>query len=129
MDNTIVINGTIGDNMGAILECASSMSNHLLIGAFSGAILLPILVWKLLMLSGFTEHGMVRGSIAAMAMAYYDGYIPVGGFMATMQSIGSMGSDAAFNRFVVVPGCFLGMALGGYWAIYRDYVCNADIPE
>ncbi|KAK3830322.1 MAG: hypothetical protein J3R72DRAFT_455922 [Linnemannia gamsii] len=128
MDNIIANIGTIGDSMGTILECVSSVCKYLLIGAFSGALGLPILVVTVPFLLGFTG-GVTAGSLAALMMTCHAGYIPVGGFVAMMQSIGTMGLAAGFNLFTVVIGCFSGMLLGGYWAIFQDHVCSADIPE
>ncbi|KAG0044032.1 hypothetical protein BGZ83_010729 [Gryganskiella cystojenkinii] len=111
----------IWDNMGVILDCLASVAKYLLIGACSGALGLPILVATVPFLLGFTVGGVTAGSLAALMMTCHAGYIPVGGFVAMMQSLGTMGLAAGFNAITVVIGCLSGMALGGYLALFRDH--------
>ncbi|KAI9232384.1 MAG: hypothetical protein BYD32DRAFT_165872 [Podila humilis] len=53
-----------------------------------------------------------------------DGYIPIGGFVATMQSLGTMGIYAGLNVITITIGCIAGMSLGGYKALYIDDFCG-----
>jgi len=90
------------------------------IGACTGALGLPLLVGTVPLLLLFTVEGVATGSIAALLMTCHAGYIPIGGFVATMQSIGTMGIYIGFDFFTVATGCLAGMGLGGYKALYID---------
>ncbi|KAK3830323.1 MAG: hypothetical protein J3R72DRAFT_455923 [Linnemannia gamsii] len=114
MDDIIASIGTIGGNAGTILECTSHMCKYTLIGTCAGALGLPILVVTVPFLLGFTVGGAVAGSCATVMMRFHAGHIPIRGFVATMQSIGTMGLAAGFNLFTVRLGCFSGMVLGVY---------------
>ena len=82
------------------------------IGMIFGAVGLPVVVGVIPFLLGFTVGGIATGSIAAFCMAFHAGYVPIGGFLATMQSIGSVGLKAGFNRFTVIIGAILGGLVG-----------------
>jgi hypothetical protein len=45
-------------------------------------------------------------------------YVPIGGFVATMQSIGSVGLKDGFNWVTVIIGAILGGLVGVYITIY-----------
>lgn len=47
-------------------------------------------------------------------MAFHAGYVPIGGFVATMQSIGSVRLEAGFNWVTVIIGAILGVIVGVY---------------
>jgi hypothetical protein len=49
-----------------------------------------------------------------MCMATHAGYVPIGGFVATMQSIGTGGLQAGFNRVTVIVGAVVGGVIGVY---------------
>ncbi|KAF9093616.1 hypothetical protein BGX23_003119 [Mortierella sp. AD031] len=104
---------------------STTVCKYVLIGAFAGALGLPILVAVVPFMLGFTVGGVVSGSLAALMMTCHAGYIPVGGFVAMMQSIGTMGIYAGFNFVTIVIGCIGGMVGGGYKALYVDNVCEA----
>lgn len=105
------------------------MSETLLVGAWIGAIALPLVVGIILLIIGFAIGGIVGGSPAARMMAYHEGYVPIGGFVASMQSAGERGLEGGFNKYTVVLGALAGMALNGYVAIYHHHVCSGDEPE
>ena len=88
------------------------------IGMISGAVGLPVVVGVVPFLLGFTVGGIATGSIAAFCMAFHAGYTPIGGFVATMQSIGSVGLKAGFNWVTVIIGAILGGLVGEYITIY-----------
>ncbi|KAI9240388.1 MAG: hypothetical protein BYD32DRAFT_408657 [Podila humilis] len=110
------------DALGAIWKCTISISGTLLVGACTGAIALPLTVGIILPLIGFATRGIVGGSPAARMMAYHEGYVPIDGFVARMQSRGERG-------YTVVLGALAGLALNGYEAIYLNHLCSGDGPE
>ncbi|KAI8604566.1 hypothetical protein EDD21DRAFT_365973 [Dissophora ornata] len=106
------------------MECITNVCKYVLVGCFSGALGLPVIVATVPFLLGFTAGGIVAGSCGAILMACHAGYVPIGGFVAVMQSIGSMGIYAGFNLITVSLGVVSGGVLGGYIALYVDKVCS-----
>lgn len=60
-------------------------------------------------------------------MAYHDGYTPVGGFVANMQSFGTRGISFGMNAFTMVFGCLLGAGWGVYLVNFGEGYC--DVPS
>jgi hypothetical protein len=81
-------------------------------GGCIGAISLPIVIATVPFALGFTVGGIASGSLAAMCMAFHAGYTPIGGFVATMQRIGTMGMHAGFNMTTVKIGGICGIIIG-----------------
>ncbi|KAF9163448.1 hypothetical protein DFQ26_002497 [Actinomortierella ambigua] len=106
--------------------CILYVIGYALTGAISGAFLLPLLVPLALFLAGFTVGGVVAGSLAAVLMWCHMGHIPVGGFVALMQSLGTMGLMAGYNVVVMSISAIVGMIGMVYIAVRVQEVCSAD---
>ncbi|KAF9535935.1 hypothetical protein EC957_001382, partial [Mortierella hygrophila] len=67
------------------------VSKYSLAGACLGALGIPLATGAILLAFGFTAAGIRILSFAAWLMSLYGGNTPVGGIVATMQSIGARG--------------------------------------
>lgn len=98
------------------LNSTITFVEHLLenmaIGLVAGGIGLPLIISTVPFLLGFTVGGIVQGSIAASCMACHGGYVPIGGFVATMQSVGEMGCRVGCQLWIVCIGSLIGVAVG-----------------
>ncbi|TPX35732.1 hypothetical protein SmJEL517_g01978 [Synchytrium microbalum] len=94
-------------------------------GIVIGAIGLPLIIATIPFLLGFTVGGIASGSIAAFCMAFHRGYVPIGGFVATMQSIGTNGLYLACRKATVCFGALVGLFIG----CYVTFVSNTNHAE
>ncbi|KAG0265472.1 hypothetical protein DFQ27_000609 [Actinomortierella ambigua] len=76
---------------------------------------IPVIPWS-----------VVAGSLAAVLMWCHMGHIPVGGFVALMQSLGTMGLMAGYNIVVMSISAIVGMIGMVYIAVRVQEVCSAD---
>ena len=80
----------------------------------------------ILLVLGFGVGGIIAGSIGSKLMSCHGGYTPVGGVVATMQSIGTVGFKVGFHPYVMIASCVLRLAGGGYVALF--YEGYSDVP-
>jgi hypothetical protein len=98
------------------IKCVGKYVLYSTLGSCIGTISLPTIIAIVPFALGFTIGGIVTGSIGAMCMAFHAGYVPIDGFVATMQRIGTMGVHAGFNKYVIsigaLCGCIVGIKIG-----------------
>ncbi|KAF9364105.1 hypothetical protein BGX34_002472, partial [Mortierella sp. NVP85] len=107
------------------LSCVLHVSLYGVVGAVFGAVALPLTLSAIPCILGFGVEGIYAASCAATCMACHGGYTPAGGFVATMQTLGTMGIAAGFNIFTVVIGATAGLIGGGYYSVVHVGVCPA----
>ncbi|KAF9117492.1 hypothetical protein BGX30_005417, partial [Mortierella sp. GBA39] len=78
------------------------VSKYSLIGACFGALGIPLAAGAFLFALGFSVVGIRVLSLGAMMMSRHGGYTPVGGVVATLQSIGTGGFMAGFQPKVMI---------------------------
>lgn len=105
------------------LGCGLKVSPYGIAGAVIGAIGLPLTLCLIPVALGFGVEGIYAASCAATCMACHGGYTPAGGFVATMQSIGTLGFFAGFNIVTLIIGAVAGLAGGGYYGVAYVGMC------
>ncbi|KAF9014744.1 hypothetical protein BGZ52_006400 [Haplosporangium bisporale] len=74
-------------------------------------------------IGGFGPAGIIAGSIAALWMATYAGFVPAGCLLAILQAAGALGACGLFPVAGII-GVVVGGGYGGYIAVVTDGVCD-----
>ncbi|KAK5807974.1 hypothetical protein F5H01DRAFT_67373 [Linnemannia elongata] len=102
------------------------VSKYIFMATCIGVLFFSLIIIVVPRVLGFTEDGIEYGSIGSHMMAYHNGYTPVGGFVANMQSYGARGIFSGINAFTMVVGCLLGAGWGVYLVLFGEGYC--DVP-
>lgn len=102
------------------------VSKYIFITASLGTLFVPLIVTVVPRVLGFKEDGIRYESIGSRMMSYHNGYTPAGGFVASMQSLGTRGIFFGMNIFTMIVGCLLGAGWGVYLVLFGEGYC--DVP-